>query len=161
MKEQDIRIGMKVVPHDKTAGHKGLKKSTTWEVAKDDRQNYLYVRGKESGVYILSNKENYGIAEVFNACDFEPYIDTQEIADALNRAFNNLAETLTKAFQPLIDAPSRPDVVKAMDALGKDKGNLREEISNAFEEFRVSGTPYSSFTIFEAGYHAGMKRGDK
>ena len=36
-----------------------------------------------------------------------------------------------------------------------------EEISKAFEEFRVSGTPYSSFTIFEAGYHAGMKRGDK
>ena len=38
---------------------------------------------------------------------------------------------------------------------------LMEEISKAFEEFRVSGTPYSSFTIFEAGYHAGMKRGDK
>ena len=38
---------------------------------------------------------------------------------------------------------------------------LREEISKAFEEFCVSGTPYSSFTIFEAGYRAGMKRGDK
>ena len=38
---------------------------------------------------------------------------------------------------------------------------LREEISKAFEEYRVSGTPYSSFTIFEAGYRAGMKRGDK
>ena len=38
---------------------------------------------------------------------------------------------------------------------------LMEEISKAFEGFRVSGTPYSSFTIFEAGYRAGMKRGDK
>ena len=38
---------------------------------------------------------------------------------------------------------------------------LREEISNAFEEYCVSGTPYSSYTMFEAGYRAGMKRGDK
>ncbi len=76
-------------------------------------------------------------------------------------AVNNLADTLTKTLQPLIEWISRPDVAKALEALGKDKGNLREEISKAFEEFRVSGTPYSSFTIFEAGYHAGMKRGDK
>ena len=82
MKEQDVRIGMKVVPHDKTAGQKGLKKSTIWEVAKDDSLNYLYVRGKDEGAFILSNKENYGIAERFNACDFEPYInisDTQRL----------------------------------------------------------------------------------
>ena len=75
-------------------------------------------------------------------------------------AVNNLAETLTKTLQPLIEWISRPEVAKALEALGKDKGNLREEISNAFEEFCVSGTPYSSFTIFEAGYRAGMKRGD-
>lgn len=164
MKEQDVRIGMKVVPHDKTAGQKGLKKSTIWEVAKDDSLNYLYVRGKDEGAFILSNKENYGIAEIFNACDFEPYIDTQEAADALNRAINNLVETLTKTLQPLIDALSRPEVAKAIEALGKEsvkEKTLREEISKACEEFMVSGTPYSSFTIFAAGYRAGMKRGDK
>ena len=164
MKEQDVRIGMKVVPHDKTAGQKGLKKSTIWEVAKDDRLNYLYVRGKEDGVFILSNEENYGIGELFNPCDFEPYIDIQEAADALNRAFTTLAETLTKTLQPLINALSRPEVANALEALAKEsvkEKTLREEISNAFEEFRVSGTPYSSFTIFEAGYRAGMKRGDK
>lgn len=161
MKEQDVRIGMKVVPHDKTAGQKGLKNSTVWEAAKDDCLNYLYVKRKHEGAFILNNKENYGIAELFNACDFEPYIDIQEAADALNRAFNNLTETLTNTLQPLIDALSRPEVAKALEALGKDKENLREEISKAFEEFCVSGTPYSSFTIFEAGYRAGMKRGDK
>lgn len=91
----------------------------------------------------------------------EQYIDIQEAADALNRAVNNLAEKLTRTLQPLIEWISRPEVAKALEALGKDKGNLREEISNAFEEFCVSGTPYSSFTIFEAGYRAGMKRGDK
>ena len=159
MKEQDVRIGMKVVPHDKTAGQKGLKKSTIWEVAKDDSLNYLYVRGKDEGAFILSNKENYGMAERFNACDFEPYIDIQEASDALNRAINNLAETLTKTLQPLAEWLNRPEVAKALEALGKEK--MREEISNAFEEFCVSGTPYSSYTIFEAGYRAGMKRGDK
>ena len=187
MKEQDVRIGMKVVPHDKTAGQKGLKKSTIWEVAKEDSLNYLYVRGKEDGVFILSNEENYGIGELFNPCDFEPYIDTQEAADALNRAINNLTETLTKTLQPLIDALSRPEVVKELEAQAKDEcpdtlegadramwyNNKKEReqekqreavvkaVVKAYKEFRVSGTPYSSFTIFEAGYHAGMKRGDK
>ena len=92
------------------------------------------------------------------------YNKVQEAADALNKAFNNLTETLTKTLQPLIDALSRPEVAKALEALGKERvkeKTLREEISKAFEEFSVSGTPYSSFTIFEAGYHAGMKRGDK
>ena len=46
------------------------------------------------------------------------------------------------------------DIPDTADALNRA---LREEISKAFEEFRVSGTPYSSFTIFEAGYRAGMK----
>ncbi len=51
----------------------------------------------------------------------------------------------------------------AIEELSKktEKERQEEEIQKAFEEFRVSGTPYSSFTIFEAGYRAGMKRGDK
>ena len=51
----------------------------------------------------------------------------------------------------------------AIEELSKktEKERQEEEIQKAFEEFRVSGTPYSSFTIFEAGYHAGMKRGNK
>ena len=75
-----------------------------------------------------------------------------------------ISKKIEMTLQPLIDALSRPEVVKALEALEKEsvkEKTLREEISNAFEEFRVSGTPYSSFTIFEAGYHAGMKRGDK
>ena len=94
----------------------------------------------------------------------EQYIDIQEAADALNRAVNNLAEKLTRTLQPLIEWISCPEVAKALEAQAKEsvkEKTLREEISNAFEEFCVSGTPYSSFTIFEAGYRAGMKRGDK
>ena len=146
MKEKDVIIGMKLKLN-------GTGDDCVVLSEKDYRTMY-------GNVYTVINIKT-GRKKTLNACDFEPYIDTQEIADALNKAFNNLAETLTKTLQPLIDALSRPDVAKALDALGKDKGNLMEEISKAFEEFRVSGTPYSSFTIFEAGYHAGMKRGDK
>ena len=43
----------------------------------------------------------------------------------------------------------------------RDKNELREEISISFEEFLPRGTPFSSFTIFEAGYRVGMIIGDK
>jgi len=146
MKDEDVIIGMKV-------RIKGTEDACIILNEKDYRTAF-------GNVYsVISTKT--GRKKTLNACDFEPYIDTQEAADALNRAINNLTETLTKTLQSLIDALSRPEVAKALEALGKDKGNLREEISKAFEEYRVSGTPYSSYTIFEAGYHAGMKRGDK
>ena len=149
MKDEDVIIGMKV-------RIKGTEDACIILNEKDYRTAF-------GNVYsVISTKT--GRKKTLNACDFEPYIDTQETADALNRAFNNLTETLTKTIQPLIDALSRPEVAKALEALAKEsvkEKTLREEISSAFEEFRVSGTPYSSFTIFEAGYHAGMKRGDK
>ena len=146
MKDEDVTIGMKV-------RIKGTEDACIILNEKDYRTAF-------GNVYsVISTKT--GRKKTLNACDFEPYIDIQETADALNKAFNNLTETLTKTLQPLIDAPSRPEVAKTLEALGKDKENLREEISNAFEEFCVSGTPYSSFNIFEAGYRAGMKRGDK
>jgi len=149
MKEQDVRIGMKVKLN-------GTGDDCVVLSEKDYRTMY-------GNVYTVKNIKT-GKKITVNAYDLEPYIDILEIADSLNRAFNNLAETLTKTLQPLIDALSRPEVANALEALGKEsvkEKTLREEISKAFEEFRVSGTPYSSFTIFEAGYHAGMKRGDK
>ena len=146
MKEQEVRLGMNV-------RLSGIEDPCKVIIAK----GFTSIYGKVYTVQRIKTGEKINL----NACDFEPYIDIPETADALNRALNNLAETLTKTLQPIIDALSRPEVAKELEALGKDKGNLREEISKAFEEFRVSGTPYSSFTIFEAGYHAGMKRGDK
>ena len=109
MKEEDVRTGMKV-----------RTKYTVDDYVVLSEKDYHTLYGN---VYTIKNIKTGGKITL-NACDFEPYIDIPDTADALNRA-------------------------------------LREEISNAFEEFRVSGTPYSSFTIFEAGYHAGMKRGDK
>jgi len=149
MKEQDVRYGMKV-------RMSGIEDPC---IVINDK-GFTSIYGKVYTVQRIKTGEKINL----NACDFEPYIDIPETADALNRAFNNLAETLTKTLQPLIEWISRPEVAKALEALAKEsvkEKTLREEISNAFEEFCVSGAPYSSFTIFEAGYHAGMKRGDK
>jgi len=85
--------------------------------------------------------------------------DLHETFKEVEKAIKIFTETLTKTLQPLAEWLNRPEVAKALEALAKDKENMREEISKAFEEFRVSGTPYSSYTIFEAGYRAGMKRG--
>ncbi len=111
MKEEDVRIGMKVKLNGTGDGY----------IVLSEKKDYrLY-----GNVYTLENIKTW-IKITLNACDFEPYID-------------------------------------AIEELSKktEKERHEEEISNAFEEFCVSGTPYSSFTIFEAGYRAGMKRGDK
>ena len=111
MKEQDVRIGMKVRTICTGGGYVVLSE-------KDYRTMY-------GNVYTLKNIKTGGKITI-NACDFERYID------AIEELSNNT-----------------------------EKERQEEEIQKAFEEFRVSGTPYSSFTIFEAGYHAGMKRGDR
>lgn len=164
MKDKDVRIGMKVVPHDKTAGVKGLKKSTIWEVAKDDSLKYLYVRGKEDGVYILSNKENYGIAEEFNACDFEPYINIsdvvyQNIADAINTFSEALGKELNKAFDTLQElAEKNRDAIEEF-AKKTEKERLDEEFQIAFEEWAYKNTSEGSVKIaFRAGFLAGRER---
>ena len=123
MKEFDVKIGMKVVPRDKTAGYEGLENSYNYKIMKEINQPYLFVDGKTEEGFLLHSRNMMACAEVFSASDFEPYSEEE---------------------------------VKQ-----RDKNELREEISKAFEEFSVSGTPYSSFTIFEAGYRAGMKRSDK
>ena len=67
-------------------------------------------------------------------------------------------ETLTKTLQPLIDVLSRPEVAKALEALGKDKENLREEISKAFGVYVNKNDPdFSYFSCFKAGYLAGRE----
>ena len=108
MKEQDVRIGMKVVPHTKTTG-KEFQECPAWDTAKYINQPYLYVIEKNirnEGKSLLCVSENGGIGSFYNYADFEPYI--------------NLTETLTKTLQPLIDALSRPEVAKALEAVAKE-----------------------------------------
>jgi hypothetical protein len=77
MRKEDIEIGMKVVPFQKTLeGYAEFEDSHVWKRAKEKNQNYLYVIDfdEDETYYILSeimNDEADG--DFFNAEDFEPY----------------------------------------------------------------------------------------
>jgi len=75
MKDSDVKIGMKVVPHDKTSGRPGLENSDYWKRAKEAGQPYLFVIGDVDLVWALSDKRDAGglDTEFFRASDFEPY----------------------------------------------------------------------------------------
>ena len=77
MKEEDIKIGMKVVPFQKTAEEWGdLSSSQVWQKARGS-QGFLYVFGldREEDAWILSaDKTNDG--DFFRSEDFELYIET-------------------------------------------------------------------------------------
>jgi len=71
MKEKDVVVGMKVVPHSKSVVG-NLSTSNVWNYWGGKEQGYLYVNGKDREGWFLSvNKELNG--DYFLASDFEPY----------------------------------------------------------------------------------------
>lgn len=78
MKNEDVKRGMKVVPHSKTVSSFGhdVEKSIVWKNAQVNNQPFLYVVDKSFKVWILNEKysENMVIdGDYFRAEDFEPY----------------------------------------------------------------------------------------
>jgi len=94
MKDKDVRIGMKVVPHDKTVySVEGLETSNEWKKAKAKKQRFLYITGKRYDFYVLNTNENDPTGDFFNVSDFEPYVDIELMVEQLSKA----------RLQPLID----------------------------------------------------------
>ena len=83
MKLEDIHIGMKVVPHDKTdSSYPGLNGSMVW--TRFERQGFLYVIRindceEEDGYEIsLGGKSHHKSGDWFMASDVTEYIETKE-----------------------------------------------------------------------------------
>ena len=79
MKKEDIIIGMRVVPHDKTMDkdyYGGLETSNVWKRAKEINQPYLYLieYSEADHAYVL-NYENKYDGDFFNIEDFDPYVE--------------------------------------------------------------------------------------
>jgi hypothetical protein len=76
MLAQDVKVGMKVVPHSQdTIYSRDLYKSMSWARAKAINQDYLFVRElPHLGQYcfVLSWKRHKD-GDYFIASDFEPY----------------------------------------------------------------------------------------
>lgn len=91
MKKSDVKIGMRVVPFQKTAKNWGnLESSCVWKNAQDSGQKFLYVVGiylneeselvrnkvvkKTTLEYMLNSEKTHG-GDFFDARDFKPYIE--------------------------------------------------------------------------------------
>ena len=74
MRIEDVRLGMKVVPHSKSIGidYVGCE---ALQIAKERKQPYLYVAKINDDSVVLSEDFN-GIGNLYVAEDFEPYIET-------------------------------------------------------------------------------------
>ena len=77
MKKEDVKIGMKVVPHSKSIwNNQTLTDSNCWKEATERNQEYLYVifwSDSFSAFVLTENEENQEDGEYFNSEDFEPY----------------------------------------------------------------------------------------
>lgn len=72
MKLEDVKIGMKVVPHSKSI-NSSLEISLHWRNAK--KQGYLYVTRIDEDIIILNANKEGSTGDYFCASDFEPYIE--------------------------------------------------------------------------------------
>lgn len=91
MKKEDVYVGMKVVPFQKTKGEQGLGNSQVWKVAKGDKQPYLYVLYKANNYFSLGlTKNDSSGGDHFDAEDFNPYIEEENnIKNWLEKFRNN------------------------------------------------------------------------
>jgi len=83
MKKEDIKIGMRVVPFQKTAFSQ-LENSNTWKDALNKNQKYLYVIDwdDELNCFVLDDENiNDGDnGDFFNTEDFKPYSEEDGVA---------------------------------------------------------------------------------
>lgn len=142
MKDEDVRIGMKVTVQ-------GV----------EDVCIVVYEKNYEThhgNVYTLQN-EKTGKKITINACDFEPYIDTELMAEQLSKAIDNLKDTLSQQLQPLIDfvAKNKDTFEKLVEESMEEK--LEKEIREAFSEYIKNGCSWSLQTCFRDGFLAGRE----
>ena len=102
MKDEDVRVGMRVVPHDKTAGGTGLEECLVWRLAKEIGHPYLFVDAHIGKYWRLCHTENGEDAAYFYASDFEPYEDLdRRIAKAERELARLIAERDAEKLLPV------------------------------------------------------------
>ena len=76
MKNQDVRIGMRVTPRQKSVKEwSGIRNSIEWKCRIG---NFLFVKGWEEELecWILSSSSEEGVGgDFFNSKDFKPYAE--------------------------------------------------------------------------------------
>ena len=78
MKNEDVEIGMKVVPFQKTKiEFDTFETSSVLRWAKQKNQPYLYVTkySNRHSCWFLSDRKDGSGNDYFNACDFIPYVE--------------------------------------------------------------------------------------
>jgi len=119
MKDEDVKIGMKVIPHDKTAtGWGELSSSNHWKVAQETGQPFLFVLRATTNsydkttVWVLGETQG-GHGDLFNASDFEPYVKPRR--KELQAEIDRLKAEIDEAWK-LISAKNEDIVAKDAEA---------------------------------------------
>jgi hypothetical protein len=75
METSKVKVGMRVVPHNKTFAGRGLNDSNVWNYQGGLEQRFLYVTKKTDDFFTLDVVKDSNSGDYFNASDFEPYIE--------------------------------------------------------------------------------------
>jgi len=137
MKDEDVRIGMKVVPHDKTAtGWGELSDSREWKAAQEKGQPFLFVSSQETNafggklVWVLYATHGGG-GDLFNASDFEPYKPrrVQEIQAEIER----LEDEINRLLMPPDIATKDAEISALKNDIAAPQETIKTQLHNLVE----------------------------
>ncbi len=125
MKDEDVRIGMRVVPHNKTEGVK-LNSCRCWMNAEAKDQPYLFVI-KRCGwdIWALNDDKNAMYGNYYYASDFEPYKEPTDTLREENERLKAENETLRVANNFLSDVHERDWEIREVVQHRSDQGSER------------------------------------
>ena len=86
MLENELVLGGKYVPHQKTAGLNGLESSEHWPHRGGREQGFLYYTGHRDGYYVFSSEEYTGRCDggdYFHPSDVTPYEELPKRGDKI------------------------------------------------------------------------------
>lgn len=90
MKLEDIKIGMKVVPHSKSTGDNDFAHCYQWNTAKQHNQKFLYVVNIGVNEVVLNHNSYFKTGNHYLPSDIEPY--QEPTMTITQEQFDNLKE---------------------------------------------------------------------
>lgn len=118
--KEDLPVGTKVVPHDKTLGDYQFEKCTSWNIEGGKEQGFLYVAETHDSYLWLSANKGDGWLSSYNYSNvtlYKPKVKRSEIVERLEK-LESIVEDLTRPVE--LTAQEQAPAVSFDMALGKD-----------------------------------------
>lgn len=149
MKIEDVKVGMKVIAHNKTEGMKPSKINTILIGVP------LFVNGTDGGEYLLDVVKNKsGSGYVFNASDFEPYEEPLKDGDKVTNLCNSCKHSRWNCVPNETAWDEKYNITSCSQYVLSEEEQQQQKIKELQEEIKQLQNEIKQLTVEKARYKA-------